>query len=236
MPAELMEIFTLPALGTILFLVFLEGILSMDNAIVLALLVKPLPPEMQKKALTYGIYGAFFFRIVSLFLISYIMGLWWIKLIGGAYLLYVAGKHFLGKEEEEGGPVKDVTTMGFWRVVMAVELMDIAFSVDSILAAVSLSPNYYIVLLGGIFGIITMRFAATVFVKLLDKFPNLEEAAFYLISIIGGKLVIQGIWPQVDFHHADSMATWIFWGSMAIVTALGFLWRPKGEPVPVRND
>ncbi len=216
------------SLATIGFLVFLEGILSIDNALVLAIMVRKLPELQRKRALVYGIWGAFLFRFVALFFLSSIMQYPWIKLAGGAYLLWIAIKHFVVSAPTSFTAKSTGSSFSFWRTVVAVELMDIAFSVDSILAAVSLSQNYWIVMTGGILGILMMRFAATSFIWLLKIFPKLETTAYQLVAVIGTKLFIQGFdLPWIDFHSASNPAAWIFWISMLTVTCLGL--RRKGR-------
>lgn len=174
----------------VLFLIFLEGALSFDNAVVLALMVKHLPPESQKKALTYGIWGAFAFRFLSLFFITSIFKWVWIKRIGAAYLLYLAGKHFISRAiSGEGETPRDASGYDFWRTIVCVELMDIAFSIDSIMASVSVSNNFIVVFLGGVLGIVMMRFAATFFVKLLERFPFIEHVAYALVGGLGARMI-----------------------------------------------
>lgn len=208
-------------IAAVFFLVFLEGILSLDNALVLALMVRHLPAKEQRRALTWGIWGAFAFRFVSLFFLTHLMGLNWIKWVGGGYLIYLGGKHLLfGETQEEG---KTIGAMSFWRTILMVELMDIAFSVDSILAAVSLTQNYWVVMLGGVLGIVMMRFAASVFIKLVSKFPRMESTAYLMVLVIGVKLTLQGFdLPMVDFHSSRSPASWLFYGSMLAAIAYGF--------------
>lgn len=206
----------------VFFLIFLEGALSLDNALVLALMTRHLPEGQRKKALTYGIWGAFAFRFVTLFFLTHLMGINWIKWAGGAYLLYLALKNLIfGEAENDTG--KDASAFSFWRTVLMVELMDIAFSVDSILAAVSLSQSYWIVLIGGLLGIVMMRFAANVFVKLINKFPRMNTTAYLLVLVIGVKLILQGFdFPWLDFHASDNPASWVFWFSMIGCLVYGF--------------
>lgn len=219
---------------SVLFLVFLECVLSMDNALVLAMMVKHLEPAQQRRALTYGIWGAFAFRFISLFALTYLMQWNWIKWVGGAYLIYIASKNLIfGEGEKEE---KEVGSFNFWRTVLLVELMDIAFSVDSILAAVSLTQSYFIVLLGGIIGIISMRFAATVFVKLMDRFPGLCKTAYLLVGTIGVKLLLQGLdISGVDFHSSHNPASWAFWLAMVGCIVYGFK-RPAAKCCEHTNE
>ncbi len=216
--------FTSQDFAVIGLLAFLEGILSIDNALVLALLAKPLPKEQQKKALTYGLIGAVGFRLIALGLTSYLMRWTWVKWVGGIYLLYVGLKHFWDqraakKAETEGTEKKPKKYASFWKTVLVIELTDIAFAVDSILAAVALSKKFWVVFTGGLMGVILMRFAANVFIVLIDRFPRMEVTAYLLVTLIGSKLIVDAAHlPGVDFHSASSPAAWIFWSLM-----LGFI-------------
>ncbi|MCS6971124.1 MAG: hypothetical protein RMM29_08700 [Planctomycetota bacterium] len=180
----------------VLVLVILEGLLSCDNAVVLALLVKDLPPEQRGKALRYGIIGAYVFRILALCLAVWVISIWWIKVLGGAYLCWLAIEHFRrhggGEGEQKPRQVRLIAGLGaFWSTVVWVELTDIVFSIDSIAAAVALSKHLWVLILGGLLGILAMRFAAQGFVKLLELFPRLETCAFVAVAIIGLKLLLE---------------------------------------------
>lgn len=194
----------------LLILVALEGLLAADNALVLAIMVKHLPEEQRKKALFYGLAGAFIFRFASLFVISFLVDIWQVQAIGAAYLLFIAINHIVRKlafkDKRETKPAKVKKGAGFWPTVLKVEVADIAFAVDSILAAVALAmtlPNtnlpaiggmdggkFLVVLIGGLLGVIIMRFAANLFVKLLNSRPGLEIAAFFIVGWVGVKLVV----------------------------------------------
>ena len=218
----------------LLILVALEGILAADNALVMAVMVKHLPEEQRKKALFYGLAGAFILRLGSLFLISFLVNVWQVQAIGAIYLLYISinhiiKKHVLKKDEHEKKVKKQ---SGFWGTVLKVELADIAFAVDSILAAVALAVTlpatnlpeiggldggqFLVILAGGLIGVVIMRFAATYFVKLLKKRPNLETAAFLIVGWVGVKLALYTLsHPEIDIvsKHFIESATWkaIFW-------------------------
>jgi len=180
--------------GLIGSLVILEGLLSADNALVLAIMVKHLPKDKQKKALTYGLIGAYFFRFLFIGLGVYLIKFTWIKVIGAAYLAWIVIQHFFlnNKDEEAGGIKKDSWTVrmfgAFWATVISVELLDLAFSVDSILASLAVSDEIWILLLGGMLGILMMRTVAKLFLVLIEKVPELENTAFVLIGIIALKM------------------------------------------------
>lgn len=197
---------------TIATLAALEGILSVDNALVLAILVRTLPKKQQKKALTYGIVGAFVFRFIAIIFAAHLMQWMIFKLIGGGYLLYLAMKHMFFLREDTYG-IEPKAHAGFWKTVAVVELTDIAFSIDSITTAVAMTDKIIVVWLGGILGIIFLRFAASFFVKLLEKLPKLEDLAYQLIFFIGTKLFLEAF--HVEVEH------WVFWMVMGIITVLG---------------
>ncbi|UCF90738.1 MAG: TerC family protein [Desulfobacterales bacterium] len=198
---------------TIATLAALEGILSVDNSLVLAILVRTLPKNQQKKALTYGIVGAFAFRLLALIFAAHMMRFVFFKLIGGAYLIYLAMKHMFFFYKEDAHQARPKTAASFWKTVLVVELTDIAFSIDSITTAVAMSNKLAIVWVGGVLGILFLRFAAGAFVRLLEKLPKLEDLAYQLIFFIGTKLFLEGF--QIEIGHG------IFWMMMGIIAVLG---------------
>src|SRR3954463_5602057 len=137
---------------TIGLLVALEGLLSADNAMVLAVLVLGLPPRDRQKALRYGIVGAFAFRAIATLLAYYLISLSWVKLAGATYLMYLSVHHFFlqaGAAEERRTPPKAKPMLGlsaFWATVVKVELTDIVFAIDSILVAVAMSSKIWVIL------------------------------------------------------------------------------------------
>lgn len=235
----------------LLSLILLEGLLSADNAIVLAIMVRHLPPKQQKKALMYGLVGALVFRIIAIFLITTLAKYWQIQVIGGLYLLYMSISHIkdfytkLGKSEENYKVSKNQG--GFWYTVIKVELTDIAFAVDSILAAVAIAitlphisetyvgginlGQFVVMVLGGIVGVIIMRYAANVFIKVLNEKPGLEVAAFLIVAWVGIKLfVIAAANPSLgylpnEFPHS-TLWTIIFWIGLFGLLMFG-IWYSK---------
>lgn len=200
-----------PAHGlmVVLMLILIEGVLSVDNAAVLATMVMRLPQEQRGRALRYGILGAYAFRGLCLFLASWLMSIWWLEPLGGLYLIWLAWKHFSKHEsvEEEGAEAAShegawlyrhtIGRLGpFWATVVAVEIMDLAFSIDNVLAAVAYvkdfpMPSRLVLVCTGVFlGILTMRFAAQGFVRLMHHFRFLETCAFVVIGILGLKLML----------------------------------------------
>ncbi|WIM39956.1 TerC family protein [Paenibacillus sp. PK4536] len=199
--------------GVIASLVLLEGLLSADNALVLAVMVRHLPPKQQKKALFYGILGAYLFRFLAIGLGTYLVTFTAVKVIGGLYLFYIAYKGlFKGgdKDEVQNKP------MSFWKTVLMVEMMDIAFSIDSVVAAFGISNEVWVLFLGGIIGILMMRGVAQLFLKLINKFPELEKTAFILIAIIAVKMIVGAFGFEISQVLFFAILIVVFVGTMVI--------------------
>jgi YkoY family integral membrane protein len=175
--------------------IVLHCLLSLDNAVVLALMVRELPKEQQGSALRWGLIGAYVFRILALVLAVWIMSKWYLKLIGGAYLVYLAVSYFSkrshGEAEVKAPRWKIPGLSAFWSTVVAVELADIVFSVDSIAATIALSGKLWILITGSFLGILAIRYAALGFVTLLSHFPRLEGAAFAAVGLVGALLMLE---------------------------------------------
>ncbi|MBT2756239.1 TerC family protein [Mesobacillus foraminis] len=240
----------------LLVLIGLEGILAADNAVVMAVMVKHLPAEQQKKALFYGLFGAFIFRFLTLFVISYLADYWQVQAIGAVYLFYIAGSNLIkksrGNQTEEELP--EPGTSSFWWTVLKVELADIAFAIDSMLAAVALAVTltpsgwfriggidggqFMVMFLGGIIGLVIMRFAATWFVRLLKERPALERAAFIIVGWVGVKLAIFTFaHPQVGIldPHFPEFSVWkiSFWAVLLLVAIGGYI--VSGEKIKIHE-
>ncbi|RSK29021.1 hypothetical protein EJF36_20225 [Bacillus sp. HMF5848] len=242
----------------LLVLIVLEGLLAADNALVLAIMVKHLPEDKRKKALFYGLAGAFVFRFASLFVISFLVDVWQVQAIGALYLLFIAGNHIFRKliikkqEEDDSEEETEKKGSGFWMTVLKVEVADIAFAVDSILAAVALAlalpktnlpqiggmdgGQFLVVFMGGLIGLIIMRFAANLFVKLLHSRPGLEIAAFIIVGWVGVKLSVTTLsHPAVSllpygFSHSTTWKVTFYVVLVLIAVGGYFLSKPKEDP------
>ena len=163
--------------ATIGVLVVLEGLLSADNALVLAVMILGLPRLDQKKALRYGLVGAFAFRTLATALATHLIRVGWVKVLGGGYLIYLTFQHFLqgGSAEDRSRPKPALPWLGLsalWGTVVKVELVNVAFSVDSILVAVAMSRKFWVVLTGGLLGIVAIRVVIGQLLTLVRRYPT----------------------------------------------------------------
>ncbi len=188
----------------ILNIVLLEIVLSIDNAAVLSTMVGQLPKSEQKKALTWGILGAYLFRGIALLFATFLIKLIWLKVIGGLYLVYLSVKSLSHQStDKEKNPVKIPFLNAFWSTVIMVEFMDIIFSIDNIFSAVAFTNNFWIICLGVFIGILAIRFATTKMIELVKKIPVIEKIAFIVIGILGIKLVLSSFFPQLTTETVD---------------------------------
>ncbi|NDF14626.1 hypothetical protein EB061_04815 [bacterium] len=178
-----------PFLTTSVSLAVLETLLSIDNAVILALMARELPEAQQKKALRYGLIGAVVLRLLAVYLATHLVRYAWVKTLGGAYLLWLAIRYFF-KWGSSGEKPRRASTH-FWTVVFWIEVTDLVFAVDSILAAVAITDQYWVIVFGGLLGVVAIRFAAGNLIKLLNRYPKLESVAYLLVAAVGIKVLYQ---------------------------------------------
>lgn len=230
-----------PIFVIILQLIFLEGILSIDNAAVIGALVTPLPSDQhviwpgpfqrigdwlhpilgnqRVAALRVGLLGAYAGRGLMLFLTSFLIHNSWIKLVGALYLIHLAFDNLedmAGGGSEETEDVSPIKARSFWPTVLTVELMDLIFSIDNVVAAVSLSNKIWVVMIGVAIGILTMRFAAGIFSYAVEREPILQQAAYVLVFNIGIELILDQVW---HIEIPDLIRFGISMGTIALALA-----------------
>jgi YkoY family integral membrane protein len=220
---------------TIGLLVALEGLLSADNAMVLAVLVLGLPRDEQRKALRYGILGAFAFRIAATLLAVYLIQVTWVMLIGAAYLLWLPYHHFTahGDAEERRKPKRARPWLGmspFWATVVKVELTDIVFAIDSILVAVAIAQGKtWVVIAGGILGVITMRLVIGQLLVLVNRYPPLVDGAFIIIAWVGIKLLLEYL-HEAGYVHFQ-IPVYLSLGLIVVIFAAALVYARLKGPV-----
>ena len=221
-------------LVTVALLVALEGMLSADNAMVLAVLVLGLPKGEQRKALRYGIVGAFAFRITAIVLAVYLIQLQFVMLVGAAYLLWLPYTHFTGREDAVARrrPKEATSWLGmppFWSTVVRVELTDIVFAIDSILVAVAMSNKLWVIITGGILGVIAMRLVIGQLLVLVNRYPALVDGAFIIIAWVGIKLVLEYL--HAAGYVGFEIPRWFSLGLILVIFTIAFVYARLEGPV-----
>ncbi len=218
---------------TIALLIVLEGLLSADNALVMAIMVLGLPRHQHKKALKYGLVGGFGLRILATLLAVYLIQLAWVKLLGGLYLLYLTWEHFTqeGGAEARQSPPPAKASFGLsalWATVVKVEAVNLAFSVDSILVAVAMSPKAWVVMTGGILGIVALRLVVGQLLTIIQKYPALVDGAFIIIGWVGIKLMAEYFHAIGVLHY--EIPRWVSIGLIVSIFLLSFLYARRHGP------
>lgn len=221
------QTFAFTDLFSLFFLIFLEILLSADNAVVLGFLTQKLPEHLRKKALYIGFLSAIFLRALALILLVFFIHLVWVQILGGLYLIYLSYRHFFSSEKKKKSIAHSFASFG--KTVLMIECFDFLFAIDSILAGVAFitpsvpshgiigSEKLWIVYLGGIIGAFAMRYAALLFAKLLHRFPRLEKSAHLMIGWIGLELLVH------TFNLSIPYLPVIFWTGLILFFLTGFL-------------
>jgi YkoY family integral membrane protein len=232
-------VFQLSDVVTVGLLVILEGLLSADNALLVAVMILGLPRRQQKLALRYGLVGAFAFRIIATLLAVYLIKLAWVKLLGGLYLVYLTYQHFFrsGDAEQRSKPRPAKPWLGLpalWATIVKVELVNIAFSVDSILVAVAISPKTWVVLTGGLLGIVAMRVVISQLLSIVRRYPTLVDGAFVIIALVGAKLLIEYAAAMGWIHF--EVPKWLSLGLIAITFLIAYVQARHKGAVELADD
>lgn len=231
--------YTFEPLDVVVFLtlIMLEGVLSFDNAAVLAAMVRRLPPEMRRKALFYGLIGAYVFRIAAILLAATIIRYPAFMVVGGAYLILLAVRHLAVRDPHgtERGPgwLARIGISGFWGTVIALELADLAFALDQVLAAVALTKKIHLIIAASMVAILFLRLSAIYIVRLMDWFPALEKLAYIAVGWVGIKLLVEAahLLHYIDFEipRAISLGVTVL---VLVVPVLGKVIYDRLRPRP----
>lgn len=221
-------------LVTVGLLVALEGLLSADNAMVLAVIVLGLPKYEQRKALRYGIAGAFVFRVLAILFAIWLKEIQFVLLIGAAYLLWLPYEHFAGHADAAARrrprPAKSILGLSpFWSTVLKVEATDIVFAIDSILVAVALSDKTWVIITGGILGVVAMRLVIGQLLTLVNRYPTLVDGAFVIIAWVGIKLILEYLYKAgyIGFAVPKTLSL----GLIVVIFAIAFIMAKREGPV-----
>lgn len=211
----------LDALLLLPVLIALEAVLSADNAIALAAIAQGLEGEQaQRQALNFGLVAAFALRVLLILSATWVIRFWQFELLGAAYLLWLVFQYFTSDEDEREhhhGP----RFASVWQAIPMIAVTDLAFSLDSVTTAIALSRETWIVLVGGMIGIMTLRFMAELFIRWLDEYEYLEDAGFLTVGLVGVRLLLRVINPELVPPE------WMMIGAIAMLFIWGFSKRTE---------
>lgn len=201
-------------------LVAVELILSADNAIALAAIARRQNhPDLERRSLDVGIALALVFRIGLILMASWILKFWQFKVAAAIYLLWLFISHLVERNKQEidstvTTPSSTISTGSFLKTVLIIALTDLAFSIDSVAAAVAISDQLLLVITGALIGVLALRFTSELFIRWLKVFPRLELAGYMAVAFVGVKLLVLVIIPGLEVPA---------WLTLVLITPL-FAW------------
>ncbi|MBR0670807.1 TerC family protein [Neoroseomonas soli] len=177
-------------------ILWLNIILSGDNAVVIGMAAAGLAPKLRSRAVLFGIVAAAVLRVVFSIFATYLLNLWWIAFLGGAALLYIAWGFWKelrqhGEEEQDAsGEGKEKTLVqALWQIVLA----DVSMSLDNVLAVAAVARNDMVMLVIGLsVSIVLMGLLGGMLARLLDRFKFIAYVGVALIAWIGIELMWEG--------------------------------------------
>jgi YkoY family integral membrane protein len=206
-------------------LIALEMVLSADNAIALAALARGLERlDLEHKALNFGLAVALVLRILLILSATWVIRFWQFELAGACYLLWLVWQYFSSSEDEEHHH-HGLRFKSLWQAIPVIAFTDLAFSLDSVTTAIALSENLWIILTGGVIGVIALRFMAEFFIRWLEEYEYLETAGYLTVALIGLRLLGKVVLPDLVLLIPD----WF----MLILVALFFAWGFSKRKAPI---
>jgi YkoY family integral membrane protein len=209
----------------LLVLIVLEAVLSADNAIALAAIAQGLNNrEQQHRALNVGLVVAYVLRVVLILTATWVIQFWQFELLGALYLLWLVANYFLSEEDAQHHH-HSLRFTSFWQAIPLIAITDLAFSLDSVTTAIAVADDLWLILAGGAIGVITLRFLAELFIRWLEIFTHLEDAGFMTVGLVGLRLLMRVINPQLVPPQA------VMIGLIALLFLWGFSKREPAEPL-----
>jgi predicted tellurium resistance membrane protein TerC len=242
------DLFTTQNLVAFLTLAALEIVLGIDNVIFIAILSGKLPMEQQARARSLGIGLAVVTRILLLLAITWVMRLttpilW--GLSGRDIILIVGGMFLIGKSTYEIHEKIEATehtqrqihkTVSFSSVIIQIVLVDIIFSLDSVITAVGISGNLWVMVPAVVIAAGMMLFFAGAISGFVERHPTMKILALAFLILIGTLLVIEGVLPEVAHeYHLKNYAYFAMAFSFA-VELVNMRFRGGGQPVHLHNQ
>ena len=214
-------------------LVVLELVLSADNAVALAAIARSgQQPEQERLALNIGIGLALVLRMALIVVAQWVLQNAWIQLLAAVYLLWLFVDHLRSEQDDpqaesaegQGGGARSLL-----KTVVLLAFTDLAFSIDSVAAAVAVSDQILLIGTGAIIGIIALRFTSGLFIRWLDIYPRLETAGFLAVAFVALRLIVHVVWPLL------SQPDWITLLVVGVVFWWGLSLREEAEATEINH-
>jgi YjbE family integral membrane protein len=182
-------------------IILINIVLSGDNAVVIALACRSLPPQQQKKAIMFGSVGAIVLRVVLTFFAVYLLTLPYLKLIGAALLLWIGIGLLKGEDDE--GEMEGHSNLA--AAIKTIVIADLVMSLDNVIGvAAAAKGNVPLLVFGLVISIPLIIFGSTIILKLMSRFPVIITLGAALLGWVAGEMVLTdpAIHAFVEQHHS----------------------------------
>ena len=200
-------------------LIVLEIVLSADNAVALAAIARSSQnPAQERLALNIGIGLALVLRLGLIVVAQWVLQNIWVQLLAAGYLFWLFLDHIQSKQSDDDATEEtsnDPPSRSLLRTVILLAFTDLAFSIDSVAAAVAVSDQVLLIGTGAIVGIVALRFTSGLFIRWLDLYPRLETAGYLAVAFVALRLIIHVLWPwlsQPDWLTLVVVGVMFWWG------------------------
>ena len=183
-------------------LVLLELVLSADNAVALAAIARTSrQADQERLALNIGIGLAMLLRVGLIVLAQWVLQNSWVQLLAAAYLFWLFISHLIDRSNDttpDSASAAETPKRNLVQTVLLLGFTDLAFSIDSVAAAVAVSDQILLISTGAVIGIVALRFTSSLFIRWLDEFPRLETAGFLSVAFVALRLLLHVLLPALS--------------------------------------
>ena len=209
-------------------IIWINIILSGDNAVVIALAARSLPPDQQKKAVFFGSGAAVVLRIVLTVVAAKLLALPYLQIVGGLLLLWIGVQLLSEEDDEDEGETKEYGSLG--AAVRTILIADLVMSLDNVIAvAAAAQGNTVLLILGLAISIPLVIFGSTLMIKLMERFPIIVVLGAGLIGWVGGETIASDT-VFAAFREANH---WVHYAAAAagavLVVGIGKAMQARGR-------
>lgn len=214
-----MDFLSLNAVWAVLAIILIDLVLAGDNALVIGMAANRLPPDLRKKAIFWGTFGAIAIRFVSVAIITYLMMIPGLRLVGGIALVWIGWKLAFQESHED---VKVADT--FWSAISTIVIADAVMGIDNALGiAAAANGNWWFIIMGLLISIPVVIFGSSMVTKILDRWPNAVFVGSFVLFAVAVQMVIK---EPLFVSTLSSVDAWVLkllpWVFAIVATAIQF--------------
>jgi len=229
-----MELFTAPWWSALLAIVLIDLVLAGDNAIVIALAARNLPPALQRKAIVWGTVGAIVVRAAMTVGVVWLLQIPGLMLVGGLGLLWIAYKLLA---DQGGGHDDNPVVTTFWGAMRTIVVADALMGVDNVLGVAGAAHGQFdLVLIGLLLSVPIMVFGSNVVLRLVDRFPVIIMLGSAVLALTAAQMVLGEPMLETYFAGDEQLALRVAVYAVAVAGVCGGGWWAARRAAPVKID